>query len=89
MSLPCFLLCFQGSGPGCRVPFINLPSRQEQEAVPDGFQVEYLLKEQLYETGNVLKTPLVWVAKTPGSEVMVYTIGTVLWELKSSASEEI
>ncbi|NXD69630.1 CRML protein, partial [Eolophus roseicapillus] len=75
----------EGSGPGCRVPFISLPARQEQEAVPDGFQVEYVLKEQLHETGNVLKTPLVMVAKTPGSDVMVYTIGTVLWELKSPA----
>ncbi|NWH66317.1 CRML protein, partial [Geococcyx californianus] len=28
----------EGSGPGCRVPFISLPTRHEQEAVPDGFQ---------------------------------------------------
>ncbi|XP_010180662.1 PREDICTED: protein cramped-like [Mesitornis unicolor] len=28
----------ESSGPGCRVPFISLPTRHEQEAVPDGFQ---------------------------------------------------
>uniref|UniRef100_A0A8C0HNJ9 Protein cramped-like n=1 Tax=Buteo japonicus TaxID=224669 RepID=A0A8C0HNJ9_9AVES len=28
----------QNGGPGCRVPFISLPTRHEQEAVPDGFQ---------------------------------------------------
>ncbi|NWQ85190.1 CRML protein, partial [Burhinus bistriatus] len=28
----------EGSGPGCRVPFISLPTRHEQEAVPNGFQ---------------------------------------------------
>ncbi|XP_069665634.1 protein cramped-like isoform X3 [Haliaeetus albicilla] len=28
----------EGSGPGCRVPFISLPTRHEQESVPDGFQ---------------------------------------------------
>ncbi|KAM6352140.1 protein cramped-like isoform 2-T2 [Alca torda] len=58
----------EGSGPGCRVPFISLPTRQEQEAVPDGFQVEYVLKEQLYEMGDVLKTPLVLLVKTPCSQ---------------------
>ncbi|NXW06316.1 CRML protein, partial [Fregetta grallaria] len=62
----------EGSGPGCRVPFISLPARHEQEAVPDGFQVEYVLKEQMDEMGNVLKTSLVLLVKTPSSQVIVH-----------------
>ncbi|NXV20762.1 CRML protein, partial [Cepphus grylle] len=43
----------EGSGPGCRVPFISLPTRQEQEAVPDGFQGTSVLS-----LSELSKTPL-------------------------------
>uniref|UniRef100_A0A8C6J434 Protein cramped-like n=1 Tax=Melopsittacus undulatus TaxID=13146 RepID=A0A8C6J434_MELUD len=49
-----------GSGPGCRVPFISLPARQEQEAVPDGFQGTSVLSlSELSKTSlqNGLSTP--------------------------------
>ncbi|NXA20763.1 CRML protein, partial [Ibidorhyncha struthersii] len=62
----------EGSGPGCRVPFISLPTRHEQEAVPDGFQVGCVLKEQLYEMSNVLKTQLVLLVKTSCSQVIAH-----------------
>ncbi|XP_010022211.1 PREDICTED: protein cramped-like, partial [Nestor notabilis] len=50
----------EGSGPGCRVPFISLPTRQEQEAVPDGFQGTSVLSlSELSKTSlqNGLSTP--------------------------------
>uniref|UniRef100_A0A8C9ESM1 CRML protein n=1 Tax=Pavo cristatus TaxID=9049 RepID=A0A8C9ESM1_PAVCR len=62
----------QNGSPGCRVPFISLPTRHEQEAVPDGFQVEYALKEQLYEMGDDSKTPLVLLARCPYSQIVVF-----------------
>uniref|UniRef100_A0A672TJF0 Protein cramped-like n=1 Tax=Strigops habroptila TaxID=2489341 RepID=A0A672TJF0_STRHB len=49
-----------GPGPGCRVPFISLPTRQEQEAVPDGFQGTSVLSlSELSKTSlqNGLSTP--------------------------------
>uniref|UniRef100_A0A672TK54 Protein cramped-like n=1 Tax=Strigops habroptila TaxID=2489341 RepID=A0A672TK54_STRHB len=50
----------QNRGPGCRVPFISLPTRQEQEAVPDGFQGTSVLSlSELSKTSlqNGLSTP--------------------------------
>ncbi|XP_030338681.1 protein cramped-like isoform X3 [Strigops habroptila] len=50
----------EGPGPGCRVPFISLPTRQEQEAVPDGFQGTSVLSlSELSKTSlqNGLSTP--------------------------------
>ncbi|KAM9015973.1 protein cramped-like isoform 1-T1 [Ara ararauna] len=50
----------EGSGPGCRVPFISLPARQQQEAVPDGFQGTSVLPlSELSKTSlqNGLSTP--------------------------------
>ncbi|NWQ79665.1 CRML protein, partial [Columbina picui] len=50
----------EGSGPGCRVPFINLPTRHEQEAVPDGFQGTSVLS-----LSELSKTPLQNGLSTP------------------------
>ncbi|XP_027521598.1 protein cramped-like isoform X4 [Corapipo altera] len=50
----------EGSGPGCRVPFINLPTRPEQEAVPDGFQGTSVLS-----LPELAKTPLQNGLSTP------------------------
>uniref|UniRef100_A0A8C0FFE9 Protein cramped-like n=1 Tax=Bubo bubo TaxID=30461 RepID=A0A8C0FFE9_BUBBB len=49
-----------GSGPGCRVPFISLPTRHEQEAVPDGFQGTSVLS-----LSELTKTPLQNGLSTP------------------------
>ncbi|NXW34572.1 CRML protein, partial [Phaetusa simplex] len=49
-----------GSGPGCRVPFISLPTRHEQEAVPDGFQGTSVLS-----LPELSKTPLQNGLSTP------------------------
>ncbi|NXM67053.1 CRML protein, partial [Serilophus lunatus] len=43
----------EGSGPGCRVPFLSLPTRPEQEAVPEGFQGTSVLS-----LPELAKTPL-------------------------------
>ncbi|KFV11778.1 Protein cramped-like [Pterocles gutturalis] len=50
----------EGSGPGCRVPFISLPTRHEQEAVPDGFQGTSVLS-----LSELSKTPLQNGLSTP------------------------
>ncbi|XP_032560271.1 protein cramped-like isoform X4 [Chiroxiphia lanceolata] len=50
----------EGSGPGCQVPFINLPTRPEQEAVPDGFQSTSVLS-----LPELAKTPLQNGLSTP------------------------
>ncbi|NWX88395.1 CRML protein, partial [Nothoprocta pentlandii] len=51
----------EGSGTGCRVPFINLPTRHEQqEAVPDGFQGTSVLS-----LSELTKTPLQNGLSTP------------------------
>ncbi|KAM6320497.1 protein cramped-like isoform 2-T5 [Podargus strigoides] len=50
----------EGSGPGCRVPFISLPTRHEQEAVPDGFQGTSVLS-----LPELSKTPLQNGLSTP------------------------
>ncbi|NXN61385.1 CRML protein, partial [Rynchops niger] len=50
----------EGSGPGCRVPFISLPTRHEQEAVPDGFQGASVLS-----LPELSKTPLQNGLSTP------------------------
>ncbi|XP_075574727.1 protein cramped-like isoform X2 [Pelecanus crispus] len=50
----------EGSGPGCRVPFISLPTRHEQEAVPDGFQGTSVLS-----LSELSKTPLPNGLSTP------------------------
>ncbi|NXT20851.1 CRML protein, partial [Syrrhaptes paradoxus] len=50
----------EGSGPGCRVPFISLPARHEQEAVPDGFQGTSVLS-----LSELSKTPLQNGLSTP------------------------
>ncbi|XP_050173087.1 protein cramped-like isoform X4 [Myiozetetes cayanensis] len=50
----------EGSGPGCQVPFINLPTRPEQEAVPDGFQGTSVLS-----LPELAKTPLQNGLSTP------------------------
>ncbi|KAM9261699.1 protein cramped-like isoform 4-T5 [Cariama cristata] len=50
----------EGTGPGCRVPFISLPTRQEQEAVPDGFQGASVLS-----LSELSKTPLQNGLSTP------------------------
>ncbi|XP_027549510.1 protein cramped-like isoform X4 [Neopelma chrysocephalum] len=50
----------EGPGPGCRVPFINLPTRPEQEAVPDGFQGTSVLS-----LPELAKTPLQNGLSTP------------------------
>ncbi|XP_064528466.1 protein cramped-like isoform X3 [Pseudopipra pipra] len=50
----------EGSGPACRVPFINLPTRPEQEAVPDGFQGTSVLS-----LPELAKTPLQNGLSTP------------------------
>ncbi|NWS98624.1 CRML protein, partial [Mionectes macconnelli] len=50
----------EGSGSGCRVPFINLPTRPEQEAVPDGFQDTSVLS-----LPELAKTPLQNGLSTP------------------------
>uniref|UniRef100_A0A8B9SJZ9 Protein cramped-like n=1 Tax=Anas platyrhynchos TaxID=8839 RepID=A0A8B9SJZ9_ANAPL len=48
------------SGPGCRVPFISLPTRHEQEAVADGFQGTSVLS-----LSELSKTPLQNGLSTP------------------------
>ncbi|XP_075021812.1 protein cramped-like isoform X3 [Calonectris borealis] len=50
----------EGSGPGCRVPFISLPARHEQDAVPDGFQGTSVLS-----LSELSKTPLQNGISTP------------------------
>ncbi|XP_054698694.1 protein cramped-like isoform X4 [Grus americana] len=50
----------EGSGSGCRVPFISLPTRHEQEAVPDGFQGTSVLS-----LSELSKTPLQNGLSTP------------------------
>ncbi|NWR64312.1 CRML protein, partial [Bucorvus abyssinicus] len=50
----------EGSGPGCRVPFITLPTRPEQEAVTDGFQGTSVLS-----LSELSKTPLQNGLSTP------------------------
>ncbi|NXI44544.1 CRML protein, partial [Galbula dea] len=50
----------EGSGPECRVPFISLPPRSEQEAVPDGFQGTSVLS-----LSELSKTPLQNGLSTP------------------------
>ncbi|NWS69763.1 CRML protein, partial [Crotophaga sulcirostris] len=50
----------EGSGPGCRVPFISLPTRHEQEAVPDGFQGTSVLS-----LSELSKTPIQNGLSTP------------------------
>uniref|UniRef100_A0A8V0Z293 Protein cramped-like n=1 Tax=Gallus gallus TaxID=9031 RepID=A0A8V0Z293_CHICK len=50
----------EGSGPGCRVPFISLPTRHEQETVPDGFQGPSVLS-----LSELSKTPLQNGLSTP------------------------
>ncbi|NXD12437.1 CRML protein, partial [Nothocercus nigrocapillus] len=51
----------EGSGTGCRVPFISLPARHEQqEAVPDGFQGTSVLS-----LSELTKTPLQNGLSTP------------------------
>uniref|UniRef100_A0A663F2X4 Protein cramped-like n=1 Tax=Aquila chrysaetos chrysaetos TaxID=223781 RepID=A0A663F2X4_AQUCH len=50
----------QNGGPGCRVPFISLPTRHEQEAVPDGFQGTSVLS-----LSELSKTPLQNGLSTP------------------------
>ncbi|NXA54480.1 CRML protein, partial [Nothocercus julius] len=51
----------EGSGTGCRVPFISLPTRHEQqEAVPDGFQGTSVLS-----LSELTKTPLQNGLSTP------------------------
>ncbi|KAM6054658.1 protein cramped-like isoform 5-T6 [Chlamydotis macqueenii] len=50
----------EGSGPGCRVPFISLPARPEQEAVPDDFQGTSVLS-----LSELSKTPLPNSLSTP------------------------
>uniref|UniRef100_A0A8C3SJU7 Protein cramped-like n=1 Tax=Chelydra serpentina TaxID=8475 RepID=A0A8C3SJU7_CHESE len=45
---------------GCRVPFINLPTQQEQEVVPDGFQDTSVLS-----LSELSKTPLQNGLSTP------------------------
>ncbi|NXC51030.1 CRML protein, partial [Penelope pileata] len=50
----------EGSGPGCRVPFISLPTRHEQEAVPGGFQGTSVLS-----LSEMSKTPLQNGLSTP------------------------
>ncbi|NXC18600.1 CRML protein, partial [Corythaeola cristata] len=50
----------EGSGPGCRVPFISLPTRHGQEAVPDGFQGTSVLS-----LSELSKTPLQNGLSTP------------------------
>ncbi|NXJ74853.1 CRML protein, partial [Trogon melanurus] len=50
----------EGSGSACRVPFISLPTRHEQEAVPDGFQGTSVLS-----MSELSKTPLQNGLSTP------------------------
>uniref|UniRef100_A0A8C2U2U8 Protein cramped-like n=1 Tax=Coturnix japonica TaxID=93934 RepID=A0A8C2U2U8_COTJA len=50
----------QNGSPGCRVPFISLPTRHEQEAVPDGFQGTSVLS-----LSELSKTPLQNGLSTP------------------------
>ncbi|NXK97185.1 CRML protein, partial [Formicarius rufipectus] len=50
----------EGSGPACRVPFLSLPARPEQEAVPDGFQGTPVLS-----LPELAKTPLQNGLSTP------------------------
>ncbi|NWW92687.1 CRML protein, partial [Rhynochetos jubatus] len=50
----------EGSGSGCRVPFISLPTQHEQEAVPDGFQGTSVLS-----LSELSKTPLQNGLSTP------------------------
>ncbi|XP_030315994.1 protein cramped-like [Calypte anna] len=50
----------EGSGPGCRVPFISLPAQHEQEPVPDGFQGTSVLS-----LSELPKTPLQNGLSTP------------------------
>ncbi|NXL49470.1 CRML protein, partial [Podilymbus podiceps] len=50
----------EGSGPGCRIPFIGLPTQQEQEAIPDGFQGTSVLS-----LSELSKTPLQNGLSTP------------------------
>ncbi|XP_032652795.1 protein cramped-like isoform X2 [Chelonoidis abingdonii] len=49
-----------GSNSRCRVPFINLPTQQEQETVPDGFQDTSVLS-----LSELSKTPLQNGLSTP------------------------
>ncbi|XP_068003110.1 protein cramped-like isoform X4 [Melanerpes formicivorus] len=50
----------EGSSQGCRVPFISLPTRPEQEPVPDGFQGTSVLS-----LSELSKTPLQNGLSTP------------------------
>ncbi|XP_014814299.1 PREDICTED: protein cramped-like isoform X2 [Calidris pugnax] len=50
----------EGSGPGCRIPFISLPARHEQEAAPGGFQGTSVLS-----LTELSKTPLQNGISTP------------------------
>ncbi|XP_069726178.1 protein cramped-like isoform X1 [Phaenicophaeus curvirostris] len=50
----------EGSGSGCRVPFISLPARHEQEVVPDGFQGTPVLS-----LSELSKTPIQNGLSTP------------------------
>uniref|UniRef100_A0A8C3SPV8 Protein cramped-like n=1 Tax=Chelydra serpentina TaxID=8475 RepID=A0A8C3SPV8_CHESE len=50
----------EGSSSRCRVPFINLPTQQEQEVVPDGFQDTSVLS-----LSELSKTPLQNGLSTP------------------------
>uniref|UniRef100_A0A8C3KJ98 Protein cramped-like n=1 Tax=Calidris pygmaea TaxID=425635 RepID=A0A8C3KJ98_9CHAR len=50
----------EGSGPGCRIPFINLPARHEQEAAPGDFQGTSVLS-----LTELSKTPLQNGISTP------------------------
>ncbi|NXA13873.1 CRML protein, partial [Sapayoa aenigma] len=50
----------EGSGPGCRVPFISLPARPGQETLPDGFQGTSVLS-----LPELAKTPLQNGLSTP------------------------
>ncbi|NXS90845.1 CRML protein, partial [Jacana jacana] len=50
----------EGSNPGCRIPFISLPARHEQEAAPGGFQGTSVLS-----LPELSKTPLQNGLSTP------------------------
>ncbi|XP_075292286.1 protein cramped-like isoform X5 [Opisthocomus hoazin] len=72
----------EGSGPGCRVPFLSLPTQHEQEAVPDGFQqgTSVLSLSELSKTPvqNGLSTPPLPSSETSSTRLSPPNVSALL-----------